>query len=264
MSNNEELQKLKVKLNTMKLKGMANNLEKRVQDAIQIGMHPTDFLDALIDDEAMNRKNKSMKRLSHQAKFRSGATLESWDQKHPRGVLKCEFVNMVKLNFLYQNRNLIITGPTGTGKTYLAIALGRRLCQEGYTVRFFGMNLFLDEIAVNKISGKYLDFVRQIKKIKVLILDDFGLRNYTHEQSTNLLDILEERVATGITIVTSQIKPQGWKDCFEDPVLQEAICSRLIEPAEIVNFEGESYRKYLGSMSAARIMPEVINEGGSN
>jgi DNA replication protein DnaC len=149
------------------------------------------------------------------------------------------------LGFYYNKENLIIAGPTGTGKTHLAIALGKKLCAENVRVRFYSVNLFLEECQAEKASGRYLSFIRRVKSVEAIILDDFGLRNYTHEEATLLVDLLEERYQVGTTLVTSQVAPAGWKRLFEDPVIAEAIVDRVVNPSKQIALTGISYRTKL-------------------
>ena len=109
------------------------------------------------------------------------------------------------------------------------------------------MNLLFEEILSEKASGKYLAFIKRINKANILILDDFGLRNYTHEEATTLTDVLEERYQKGSVIITSQVDPKGWTKLFEDPVIAEAITDRLIHPSQTITLKGGSYREKLNS-----------------
>jgi len=174
---------------------------------LALSHHPLEYLRLVLEDEKMARQERTAKMLSTRAKFRSGASLEEWDHHHERGLTKTQFREIATLMF-YQNReNLILVGSTGTGKTHLAIALG--------------------------------------KKLPILILDDFGLRSYTHDEATILMDLLEERYQRGSVIVTSQVDPIGWGKLFEDPVIAEAITDRLTKPSRVLKFKGPSYRDKL-------------------
>jgi DNA replication protein DnaC len=117
---------------------------------------------------------------------------------------------LAELSFLHNLENLLILGKTGLGKTHLAIALGKRLCQEGHPTQFLPVNFLFEEIQAARAAGRYLNYIRGLIKAKVLILDDLGLRNYSHEKAISLMDILEERYHKAPLIVTSQVEPQGW------------------------------------------------------
>ena len=193
----------------------------------------------------MARQERTAKMLSTRAKFRSGASLEEWDHNHERGLTKAQFREVATLSF-YQNReNLLIVGNTGAGKTHLAIALGKKLCSENVVVQFFSVNLLFEECQAEKAAGRYLNLIRRMKGVPVLILDDFALRTYNHDEANVLMDILEERYQKGSVLVTSQVDPKGWGKCFEDPVIAEAITDRLTKPSRQVTLKGPSYRDKL-------------------
>lgn len=122
------------------------------------------------------------------------------------------------------------------------MSMVRRLCDQGASTRFFSTNLFFEEVAAEKAAGTYLRFIKKIVKANVLILDDFALRNYTHDEANTLQDILEERYDRGITVVTSQVSPEGWKTLFDDEIIAESIIDRLTKPSEQILLKGPSYR----------------------
>lgn len=157
-------------------------------------------------------------------------------------MTKPQFRELSQLGFYQNKENLILVGSTGLGKTHLAIALGKKLCTESVGVQFHSMNLFFEEFLAERASGKYLSFLKKMKQVPVLILDDFGLRNYTHEEASTLLDLLEERYLKGSIILTSQVEPRGWMKLFEDEVIGEAIIDRLTKPSKQIILKGASYR----------------------
>ncbi len=115
----------------------------------------------------------------------------------------------------------------------------------GYTTQFMPVSFLFEEIAAHRTSGKYLSFLKKLTKLDVLILDDFGLRSYTHSEATFLVDLLESRQSSGIQMVTSQVDPKGWKGLFEDPVIADAVIDRIINPSHHIILKGESYREKL-------------------
>lgn len=230
----------------LRLFGIHNGLEKRAEEALAASHHPLEYLRLILEDEKLARQERTAKMLSTRAKFRNDSTLEEWDHGHERGITKAQFKEIASLSFYLNRENLLIFGKTGSGKTHLAIALGKKLCSEGTGVQFFSVNLMFEESFAEKASGRYLHFVNKIKKIPVIILDDFGLRNYTHEEATILMDLLEERYRKGSVIVTSQVDSKGWKKLFEDPVIAEAITDRLTKPSRKLVFDvAHTYRDNL-------------------
>ncbi len=231
----------------LRLLGMHSSVERRALEAESNNLHPYEFLALLLEDEIHYRKEQVAKRLTTRARFRHDAELEEWDQSFERGVSKVKLKELASLSFVHNKENLLLMGRTGEGKTHLAIALGRRLCAAGISVAFHSVNMLFEEIAASRAAGKYLAFLATLSKAQVLILDDFGLRAYTHAEATTLMDILEERHKHGVTVVTSQVSHQGWHKLFEDPVIGEALVDRLVNPSQKIIFKGGSYRERLGS-----------------
>jgi len=229
----------------LRLFGIHGSLERRCEEALAEGLHPSELIRLLLEDEHHKRKDALAKRLTTRAKFRSQCDLHNWDKTFDRGISKQKLKELALINFFYKKQNLLILGPTGVGKTHLAIALGRLVCQEGSAVQFYSINLLFEQIQAERLASRYLGFIKKLTRVPLLILDDFALRNYTHDEATTLLEVLEERYGLGINILTSQVDPKGWKGLFEDQVVAEAIIDRLQNPSDIVQLKGESYRKKL-------------------
>ena len=236
----------------LRLFGVHANIERRSTEALAASQHPLEYLRLVLEDEKLTRQESTEKRLNTRAKFRFQSTLEEWDHVYERGLSKVQFREVASLNFFDHKENLILVGPTGNGKTHLAIALGKKFCSLGIEVHFYSVNLLFEECRAEKSAGRYLSFIRRIKQTPVIILDDFGLRTYTHEEGTVLMDLLEERYQHGSVVVTSQVDPRGWKTLFADPVIAEAITDRLTKPSHQIIFDGPTYRDKLQS----RIMVE--------
>jgi hypothetical protein len=214
----------------MRLFGIHQACERRASEAFSQQLHPLEFLRLLLEEELLSRKDRTAKALVTKARF--------------RGLGEIFVEAQVQVFQL--------------GKTHLAIALGKRLCQEGHPTQFLAVNFLFEEIQAARAAGRYLHYIRSLIKAKVLILDDLGLRNYTHEEATSLMDILEERYHKAPLIVTSQVEPQGWLKLFEDPVIGEAIVDRLIHPAQKITLKGEkSYREKLAEKKSS-----LKNQGG--
>jgi DNA replication protein DnaC len=245
MNHYEQIKRLASEL---RLKGMLATLESRNLETASIDSSPAEFLKLLLEEEKLYRRNNTSKRLLKRAKLRFQSDLEDWDTLFPRGLTKGKLSELSSLSFYLRNENLIITGKTGSGKTHLATSVGKRLCTEGVSTSFFSTNLLFEEVGAEKASGKYLNFLNKMGKQGVLILDDFGLRNYNHEEAMILLDLLESRTKKGITIMTSQVHPNGWLSLFEDPVSGEAIVDRLTKPSKSIHLEGNSYRDKIGGV----------------
>ena len=228
----------------MRLFGIHQAAERRAAEALAQQLHPLDFLRLVLEEELLARKDRTAKALVTKARFRFRADLEDWDLSFHKDLPQAKVKELAQLTFLHNLENLLIVGKTGLGKTFLATALGKRICQEGHPTVFLAANFLFEEIQAAKAAGRYLNYVRSLIKAKVLILDDLGLRNYSHDEATSLMDILEERYHKAPLIVTSQVEPQGWLKLFEDPVIGEAIVDRLIHPAQKITLKGDkSYRE---------------------
>jgi DNA replication protein DnaC len=241
---NEQVKRLSYE---MRLFGINAQCEFRAMSAVNQGQSHLEFLHLLLEDEKNFRKDKFGKSLTKRAKFRYLCDLEDWDMNYDRGISKAQLKELATLSFYRNNTNLLLLGKTGEGKTHLAVSLGKRLCSEGVGVAFLPMCFLLENTQAQKLSGKLLGYLAKLAQTKVLILDDFGLRNYTHEEATILVEILEARSKKGPVIVTSQVNPKAWTKLFEDPAIAEAIVDRLINPSTKINLKGGSYREKIGS-----------------
>lgn len=227
----------------MRLFGIHAACDRRASEAVSGQLHPLEFLRLILEDELLSRKDRASKALTTRARFRFQADLEDWDMNFDRGITRQKMKELSGLGFFHNLENLLILGKTGEGKTHMAIAIGKRLCQEGYKTLFLPVNFLFEEISAARAAGRYLSYVRALIKTEALILDDFGLRNYSHEEATSLMDILEERYQKGVVLLTSQINPEGWLKLFEDPVIAEAIVDRLVHPSQKLLLKGGcSYR----------------------
>lgn len=230
----------------LRLFGVYDACESRTAEAAASALSPAELLLLLLKDEQNQRKSAQSKRLVSRAQFRYEADLEDWDSSFDRGIAKARLKELASLGFYKRKDNLLIYGKTGEGKTQLAISIGRRLCHDGVATTFYSTNMLFEEIQAERAAGNYLAFVRKLVKTSVIVLDDFGLRRYTHEEATTLLDILEDRYRKGSIIVTSQVDAKGWRSLFDDPVIAEAIVDRLANPSQVITLKGGSYRERLG------------------
>jgi DNA replication protein DnaC len=229
----------------LRLTGIHAHFEKRAQEVRAGSLDPVEYLRLLLEDEMLARKDRLAKSLTTRAKFRTIADIEDWDQTFDRGITKAKLRELASLAFYQSKENLLILGKTGEGKTHLAISLGRKLCRDNLSVFFLPVNFLFEEVIAARTSGKYLPYIRRLTTAKVLVFDDFGLRNYTHEEANVLVDILEDRHQKGPVIVTSQVDPRSWVKLFEDPVIAEAITDRLLNPSQRILLKGGSYREKL-------------------
>lgn len=243
-------QQVKSLSHQMRLFGIQASAERRAAEALASQLDPLEFLRLVLEDELLARRERAGKMLVTRAKFRSAADLEDWDLSYDRGVTKAKIEDAGLLTFFHNKENLLVLGGTGVGKTHFAIAVGRRACADGVAVAFIPMNFLFEEASAERAAGRYVSHVRRLSKTGVLILDDFGLRNYTHDEASVLVDILEDRYQKGAVVVTSQVNPDGWLKLFEDPVIGEAIVDRLRSPSQQLVLKGTSYRERLNATRA--------------
>lgn len=229
----------------LRLFGIHAAFAHRAEQAVAEQLHPLEFLRLMLEDEVLERKNRMAKILTTRAKFRHGAVLDDFDLTFDRGINKARMKELAVLAFYHRKENLLLFGKTGEGKTHLAVALGHRFCAEGLRTVFMPVNFLFEEVAAAKAAGRYLGLIKQLNQSRVLILDDFGLRKYTHDEATVLIDLLEDRYQKGSVIVTSQVSDKGWQKLFDDPVIAEAIVDRLTKPAQKLAMSGGSYRERL-------------------
>lgn len=252
---NDQVQRLSYEL---RLFGIHANFDARAATATSQGQHPAEFLHLLLEDERLFRKDRLSKSLTTRAKFRYQCDLEDWDISYDRGITKAQIKELAALSFYRSNTNLHILGKTGEGKTQLAIAVGRRMCQEGLSVAFLPLSLLFEEILASRSNGKLLGYLTRLAQTSCLILDDWGLRNYTHEEATVLVEILEARTKKGPVIITSQVNPKAWVKLFEDPAIAEAITDRLLNPSIKINLKGGSYRERMQLMQQEKLVKDAV------
>lgn len=159
----------------LRLHGICAHVERRSAEAMSSQMHPLDFLRLVLEDEILARKDRLGKTLTSRASFRFDAALEDWDATYDRGLSKQHIKELLHLGFFSRKENLLIFGKTGEGKTHLAIGLGKRLCLDGIQTRFMPVNTLFEESSAAKAAGKYLPFLRNLAKAKVIVLDDFEI-----------------------------------------------------------------------------------------
>jgi DNA replication protein DnaC len=230
------------RLRTLKLTGMAEAFCEQLQQP----MPDLDFearLGLLIDREYYLRENRRLSRRLSQAKLQQSACIEDIDFKHPRGLNKSSIQELARAQWVQQHLNLLITGPTGCGKTYLACALSHKACLIGFTVKYYRLPRLWNELKIAKANGTYANWLSLLAKIDVLLLDDWGLAVPDEEQRRDLLEILDDRYQRKSTIITSQLPTTHWYEHLNDATLADAILDRLLHNAIKLDLKGESLRK---------------------
>ena len=232
------------RLRGLRLNGIADALDlQREHPGTYEDLGFEERLALLIDQEDADRSNKRLARLLKSARLKLAATLEDIDYEHPRGITKAQMVTLVTCDWLNRKQNLLITGPCGTGKSWLSCAFGHGACLKGYSVRYFRTSRLLEAMTLAHGDGSYSKQLKQLAKIDLLILDDWGLEPLSQSQRNDLLEIMDDRHNQSSTIVTSQLPVSKWHDSIGDATLADAILDRLTHNAHRLKLKGESMRK---------------------
>lgn len=232
------------KLNEMKLSGMVRSYQERRIKPDHKDLSFDEFFGMLVDDEHLYRKNKRLKRLTKRAKFKiSAACLEDIDYKQQRSLLKTSVVNLQNTSWLDTHRNILVTGPTGVGKTYLACAFGAWACRNGFTVSYFRWPRLFGDILASKGAGSYLKHLKKLAKTQVLVIDDFGINSLSDNDRKDFLEIIEDRYMVGSTIITSQLPIKEWHEFIGEPTIADAVMDRLLHVSYKFELKGGSMRK---------------------
>ncbi len=232
------------KLNTMKLAAMARAFADQMQtpDIAQVSFEERFAL--LVDYQMTDLDNRRMHNRLKNAKLRLAARIEDLDFKQRRGLDRATVMSLALNHWVMSHHNILVTGPTGAGKSYLACALAQKACRDGHSTLYQRVPRILQEIAVARLDGRYAKLIAPISKCEVLILDDLLISPLTHEEQRELLEIVEERYDRKSTIVTSQLPAvKAWHAAMQDPTLADAILDRLVHNAHKLELKGESMRR---------------------
>lgn len=237
------------KLYAMKLNGMADAFKDQLQQPNINDLPFEDRFALLVDLQWTWKEDRRMKRLLSNAKLKINACVEDIDYKTPRGLDKSVILTLAACEWIRNAQNIIITGPTGGGKTYLACALANRACRSGYSAFYIRIPRLFQELAIAKADGTYAKLMSKLAKTKVIILDDLGLAPMTSPERRDLLEVIEDRHGLASTIVATQLPIKNWHDNIRDPTIADAILDRLIHSAHKINLKGESMRKLHSSLT---------------
>ncbi len=231
-------------LQDLKLTGMADAFVDLAESPQAKELSHAEWLALLLDRETSTRTNKRFSRLLRAAKLREDqAAVEDLDTKAPRKLDKVLFRELATCRWIKESRNLIITGPCGIGKTWLACALGQKACREDMPTIYKRVPRLFEELELGHGDGRFPRMFRLLTKAKLLILDDWGPDKLNAQQRRDLMEIVEDRYETGSIIITSQLPVDTWHDIIGEPTLADAILDRIVHNAHRLELDGESIRK---------------------
>jgi DNA replication protein DnaC len=242
------------KLIAMKIFGIAHSLKDRLARVDHQDLSKAEFLGLLVDDEWLYRENRELTARLKVAKFKQrSASIEDIDYKTPRGLRKTQILELAQNRWTSAHQSLLISGPSGVGKSYLAQAFGQHACRTGFSVQYLRLPALLAQFVQARAQGTYDRLLKRLAKLALLIVDDFGLASLNELEKQDLLEAIEERYGSGATLVTSQLPVGDWHEYLGDGRLADAILDRLVHNA---------HRIELSSKESMRKERSALNHGG--
>jgi len=239
-------------LSNLKLSGIRDALfQQYEQPNLYVEQSFEERLSLLLEHEITQRDQRKIDRLTRQAKFRVGGTLAQLNYGAARQLDKTQIRSLAQGEWLRLHQNILITGATGCGKTYLACALGHNHCQQGNSVYYFRLKELLEKMFLAQADGSYRKLINKLSSANLLILDDWGLEPLTAQQRSDLLELIDARYDTKSTLIASQLPIENWYEMIGESTHADAILDRLVHGSIKLELKGESMRKKLNSLTDA-------------
>lgn len=247
-------------LYSLKLHGMAESFERRLTDPQQASLSHDEFVGLLVQDEKIHRDNLRLGRLLKKARLRQAASMEDIDYNASRGLTRQVLLELSNPGWVAAPRNVLISGPTGTGKTFIACALGNAAARSGYTVLYIRAPRLFETLQQSRGDGSHLKALARLSRIQLLIIDDFLLTTPADIEQRDLLEVIEDRYQLGATVIASQCPISDWHPNLGDPTLADAICDRLLHNAYRLELRGDSMRTRLTGTSKYEEKEAIAND----
>ena len=227
----------------LKLQGMHHAYQSQMELPMDQQLDGHELIAHLTQAEQLNRSQEKSTYYLKLAKMRQPATVEQIECSAARNFTKQQLAMLIEGRYLEQGENILITGATGCGKSYLACALGHQACMQGYKTAYLNMNRLIEKVTLSKLDGSYIKLLNHLERQTLIVLDDFGLQNLGQDTRLTLLQLLEDRYGKKSVIVTSQLPVAKWYEYINDPTLADAILDRLTSNAHRIELKGESLRR---------------------
>ena len=238
------------KMEELRLHGMVRAFRSTMDTGVRSQLSADELVSHLVDSEWDERNNRKITRLLKAAKFRYPATFEEIDFSLPRNLDKSQILRLSDCGWIERHQNLLLTGPTGVGKSFIAQALGHQGCLYGYKTVYYPCSKLFKHLKLCRADGSYLKELARIQKQDLFILDDLGLEPFDAPSRLSMLEILEDRIRRRSSIIVSQIPINRWHEIIGDPTIADAICDRIMHSSHRIELKGESVRKVYAQRAA--------------